>query len=103
MKLNPVFPWQKRHSTKQKKKTFQQQTKIVYNEETRPTYILSTALLGGETWTYRKTDLIYLERFEMWCCGLMGKIRADRVENEVLRRVKEERNMLQKINEEILS
>jgi len=33
----------------------------------------------------------------------MGKIRDDRVEKEVLRRVKEERNILQKINEEMLS
>jgi hypothetical protein len=85
------------------KKSFHQQNEILYNEETSQTYIWSTVLLGGETWTHRKTALIYLERFEMWWWGVMGKIRADRVEKEVLGRVKEERNMLQKINEEMLS
>jgi hypothetical protein len=33
----------------------------------------------------------------------MGKIMADRVEKEVLHRVKEERNMLQKIQEEMIT
>jgi hypothetical protein len=32
-------------------------------------YICSIALCGAETWTLRKVDQKYLERFEMWCCG----------------------------------
>jgi hypothetical protein len=46
---------------------------------------------------FQKVDQKYLESFEMWCQRRMQKIRwTDRVINEVLRRVKEERNFLQK-------
>jgi hypothetical protein len=30
-------------------------------------YIWSTALYGAGTWTLRKVDRKYLERFETWC------------------------------------
>jgi hypothetical protein len=62
-------------------------------------YILSIALYGAETWTFRKVDQKYLESFEIWCWRRMEKIIwADRVKNEeVLHRVKEERNILHKI------
>jgi hypothetical protein len=57
-----------------------------------------------ETWTHRKADQIYLKRFEMWCWGVMGNIRADRVKNGVLRRFMEGGwNILQNINEEMLT
>jgi hypothetical protein len=56
----------------------------------------SIALYGAETWTLRKVDKKYLEKFEMWCWRRVEKISwADRVRNEeVLHRVKEERNIL---------
>jgi hypothetical protein len=62
-------------------------------------YIWSLALYGAETWTLRKVDQKYLESFEMWCWRRMEKISwTDRVRNEeVLHRVKEERNILHTI------
>jgi hypothetical protein len=44
----------------------------------------------------RKVDEKYMESFEMWCWGKMAKIsQTDRVRNEeVLYRVKQERNIL---------
>jgi hypothetical protein len=62
-------------------------------------YIWSIALYGVETWTLRKVDQKYLERFDMWCWRRMEKnIWTDRVRNEeVLHRVKEERNIVHTI------
>jgi hypothetical protein len=59
-------------------------------------YIWSIALYGAETWTLRKIDKKYLESFEMWCWRRMEKISwTDRVRNEeVLHRVKKERNIV---------
>jgi hypothetical protein len=59
-------------------------------------YIWSIALCDAETWTLWKLDQKYPENFEMWCCRRMEKISwIDRVRNEdVLHRVKEERNYL---------
>jgi hypothetical protein len=59
-------------------------------------YIWSIAFYGAETWTLRKMDQKYLENFEMWCWRKMKKISwSDHVRNEeVLHRVKEERNVL---------
>jgi hypothetical protein len=59
-------------------------------------YTWSTDLYGAETWTLRKVDQKYLESFEMWCWRRMEKIIwTDRVGNdEVLHRVKEERNII---------
>jgi hypothetical protein len=56
-------------------------------------------LYGAERWTLRKIDQKYLESFEMWCWRRMEKISwTDRVTNEeVLQRVKEERNILHTI------
>jgi hypothetical protein len=56
-------------------------------------------LYGDETWTLRKVDQKYLESFEMWCWRRMEKISwTDRVRSEeVLHRVKEERNILHTI------
>jgi hypothetical protein len=56
-------------------------------------YIWSMALYGAETWTLRKVDQKYLE--SMWYWRRMEKISwTDRVRNEVLHRVKEDRNIL---------
>jgi hypothetical protein len=62
-------------------------------------YIWSIALYGAETWTLRKADQKYPESFEMWCWRRLEKISwTDRVRNEeVLNRVKEERNIVHTI------
>ena len=60
---------------------------------------MSIALYGAETWTLRPVDQKYLESFEMWCWRRMEKISwTDHVRNEeVLLRVKEQRNILHEI------
>ena len=56
-------------------------------------------MFGAETWTLRKVDQKYLESFKTWCWRSMEKINwTDPVRNEeVLQRVKEERNILHTI------
>ena len=62
-------------------------------------YVWSIALYGAETWTLRAMDQKHLESFEMWCWRRMERISwTDRVRNEeVLLRVKEQRNILHEI------
>jgi len=62
-------------------------------------YVWSIALYGAETWTLRAVDQKHLESFEMCCWRRMGKISwTDHVRNEeVLLRVKEQRNILHEI------
>jgi len=62
-------------------------------------YIWSIALYGAATWMLRAVDQKQLESFEM-CWRRMEKIsRTDHVRNEeVLLRVKEQRNILHEIN-----
>jgi hypothetical protein len=59
----------------------------------------SIVLCGAETWTLRGVDQKHLESFETWYWRRMEKISwADHVRNEeVLLRVKEQRNILHKI------
>jgi hypothetical protein len=46
----------------------------------------------------RKLDQKYLEKFEVWCWRRVEKISwIDHVKNEVLFRVKEERNILHQL------
>ena len=63
-------------------------------------YIWSIALYAAETWTLRAVDQKHLESFEMWWWRRMEKISwADHVRNEeVLLRVKEQRNILHEIS-----
>ena len=63
-------------------------------------YIWSITLYGVETWTLRTVDQKRLESFEMWCWRRMGKINwTFHVRNdEVLLRVKEQRNILHEIS-----
>ena len=63
-------------------------------------YNWSIALYGAETWTLRAVDQKHLESFEMWCWRRMEKISwNDHVRNEeVLLRVKEQRNILHEIS-----
>jgi hypothetical protein len=62
-------------------------------------YILIVALYGAETGTLRAVDQKQLESFEMWCWRRMEKISlADYMRNEeVLLKVKEQRNILHEI------
>jgi len=62
-------------------------------------YIWSIALYGAETWTLRAVGQKQLESFDMWCWRRMKKISwTDHVRNEdVLLRVKEQRNILDEI------
>jgi len=63
-------------------------------------YIWSIAVYGAVTWTLRAVNQKLLERFEVWCWRRMEKISwTDRVRNEeVLLRVKEQRNILHEIS-----
>ena len=63
-------------------------------------YIWSMALYGAETWTLRAADQKYLESYELWCWRRMEKISwTDHVRNEqVLLRVKKQRNILHEIS-----
>jgi len=61
--------------------------------------IWSITLNSAETWTLLAVDQKHVEGFETWCWRRMEKIIwTDRVRNEeVLRRVKEQRNILHEI------
>jgi hypothetical protein len=63
-------------------------------------HIRIIAVYGAETWTLRKVVQKYLVSFEMWCWRRKEKISwTDRVRNEeVLHRVKEERNIIHTVN-----
>jgi len=62
-------------------------------------YVWSIALYGAETLTLRAVDQKHLESFEMWCWRRIEKISwTDHMRNEeVLLRVKEQRNFLHEI------
>jgi hypothetical protein len=79
--------------------SFNQKIELNLMKKLAKCYIWSVVLYGTETWTRRELDQKYLENFEMWCWRRMKKKISwtDRVRNEVLRRVKEERNILQTI------
>ena len=63
-------------------------------------YNWSIALYGAEIWTLRAVERKHLESFEMWCWRRMEKISwTDLVINEeVLLRVKEQRNILHDVS-----
>jgi hypothetical protein len=96
VKLNPELPWQKQHSII---RLFTSKLDLNLRKKQVKCHIWSIALYGAETWTLRKVDQKYLESFEMWCWRRMEKIIwTDRVRNEeVLHRVKEERNIVHTI------
>jgi hypothetical protein len=97
VKLNPELPCQKQHCTR--RRLFISKLDLNLRKKLVKCYIWSIALYGAETWTLRKVDQKYLESFEMWCWRSMEKISwTDRVRNDdVLQRVKEERNILHTI------
>jgi hypothetical protein len=61
--------------------------------------VWNIALYRAETWTLRAVDQKHMERLEMWCWRRMEKISfTDHVRNEdVLLKVKEQRNILHEI------
>jgi hypothetical protein len=63
-------------------------------------YIWSVALYGAETETVWAGDQKHMESFKMWCWRRLENISwTDRVRNEeILLRVKEQRNMLHEIS-----
>jgi hypothetical protein len=63
-------------------------------------YIWSIDLHGAENWTLRAVDQKHLVNFEIWCWRWMEKISwTEHVRNEeVLLKVKEQRNILHEIN-----
>jgi hypothetical protein len=78
---------------------FSQHTSVRY-EFLNYTFYGSIALCGAETWMLRAVDRKQLESFEMWCCRRMERISwTDHVRNEeLLLRVKEQRNILREIS-----
>ena len=62
------------------------------------------SLYAAETWTLRKEDEKRLEGFEMWVWRAMEKARwVDKVrDDEVLRRIGEERRILKVIEKELV-
>jgi hypothetical protein len=76
-----------------KKKTFcTSKLDLDLRKKLEKCYIWSTALCGAETW---KVDQEFLKIFETWCWRRIEINLTDLVKNEdVLRRVKEERNIL---------
>ena len=63
-------------------------------------YVWSIFLRGTETWELSKLDQKYFETFEMWCWRRMEKISlTERVrKEEMLQRVKKERNIAHTVN-----
>jgi hypothetical protein len=63
-------------------------------------YLWGIALYGAENWTLRAVVQKHLESFEMWCWRRIEKISwTDHVRNEeVLLRIKEQRNILHEIS-----
>jgi len=94
--VNPGFRWQKQLSTRRAISSPANWTYILRNKLVK-CYIWSTALSGAETRALRKVDQKYVESIEMLCWRRMEKISwTERVRNEeVLLRVKEQRNILQ--------
>ena len=92
VKLSPILPWQKQHSTSRLSTStldLNLMKKLVLHLEHSP--------YGAETWTLPILHHKHLESFEMWCCRKMKIIWTDRVRNGVLQEFKEERNILHTI------
>jgi hypothetical protein len=62
-------------------------------------HIWNITLQGADTWIVRKVGQIYLERFEKWCWRREKISWTNRVKNEVLHKVKKERNIVHTIRQ----
>jgi hypothetical protein len=85
-----------------KKALFTSKMDLELRKELVKYYILSIALYGAETWTLRAIDQKHLESVEMWFWRRMKKISWTehvRIE-EVLLRVKEQRNILPEVSKQ---
>ena len=78
-----------------KKTLFTSKLELCFRKKLIKCYTWSIALYGAETWTLQK-DHKYVECFEMWWWKMEKIGRTNRVRNEVLQGVKEEKNILQK-------
>jgi hypothetical protein len=89
VKLNPEFTRKKQH-------IFARRLDLNLRNKLLKCYIWSIALYGAERWTLRKVYRKNMVSFEIWCWRRLEKISwTDRVRTEeVLHRVKEERNIL---------
>jgi len=93
VKLNPGLPRQKQHS--RRKRLFTSKVDSDLRKKLVQCYIWSIASCDAETWTLRQVDRKCLKSFEVWCWRRTEKIRrTDCVRNEILQRVKKERNNL---------
>jgi hypothetical protein len=74
--------------------------KIIFGEKYLQSYTWSIALYGAETWMLQAVDQKHLECFKVWCWRRMVKISwTNHARNEeVLLRVKEQRNILHEIS-----
>jgi len=99
VKLNKGLPCQ-RAAFNKKKAVFTSTLDLKLKKKLVKCYIWSIPLYGSETWTLRAVDQKHLESFELWCWGRMEKMNwTDHVRNEeVLLRVKEQRNILHEIS-----
>jgi len=97
VKLNPGLSWEKQDSTR--RILFISKLDINLRKKLGNSYAWKIALYGAETWTLQKRDQKYLGSFEMRCWRRMAKISwTDSVKNvDVLRRVKEEWNIVQTV------
>ena len=79
-----------------KKTVFTSKLDLNLREKLVKCYIWSVEFYGAENLTLWKVDQKYLESFEMWCWRRMENVKCtDRVRNEeVLHRVKEQRNII---------
>jgi hypothetical protein len=88
----------KRHSivyTWNCEEPFHQQVELKFREETNAVLHLSTTLYGAGSWTLRKVDQKYLEKYEMWCWRITEISWTDHVRTEeVTHSVKGKRNLL---------
>ena len=57
----------KRHLRRKKKSLLTIKLNCELKKKLVRCYVFSIALYGSETWTLRKLERKYLERFEIWC------------------------------------
>jgi hypothetical protein len=99
VKLNPGLLC-KKYSFNNKRTLFVIKMDLELRKKLVKRYIWGVALYGAETGTLRAVDQKHLENFEMSCWRIMEKISwSDHVRNEeVLLRVKEQKNILHEIS-----
>ena len=98
MKLNPGLLWQKLQSTR-RGLFFASTLDLKFWKKLVKCYIWSIALYDAETWTIREVDQKHLESFEMFWRRMEKISWTDHARNEeVLLRVKEQRNILHEIS-----